>query len=72
MGERGRIEVTSQLAIDAGEQVKIESGGDSGGVVVGRSKRRLVLGQVDSDYEQAARTELLDERRASAPRPRPE
>ena len=62
VGEAGKIEVCAELAVEAGEDVAVEGGGDSGGIVVGGEQSGDGLpragGEVDAEQESVAGVEL--------------
>src|ERR1700722_10163698 len=49
VGKRRKVEIAGELAVDAGQQVEIETRGDAGGIVVGGVERPFVLFEIDTD-----------------------
>src|SRR5215218_1955994 len=47
--EGGNVEIAAELAVDADQNVEIESRGNAGGVVIGVVNHPLVLLEVDAD-----------------------
>ncbi len=48
-------EIRAQFAVDARQEVEVESGGDAQSVVVGRVKDSRILLEIDADEQAAAR-----------------
>ena len=61
-----QVEVCSEFAIDAGEQVEVETGRHSRGVIIGRHQDVSVLAQVDADQELACIAKQVARRRHEA------
>ena len=49
MRKRAEVEIAAELAIDAVQQVEIETRGDAGAVIVGVNEHALVLFEIDAD-----------------------
>src|SRR5512134_2915525 len=58
VAERRQVEIGAELAIDASEEVQIESGGDAARVVVGGVEPRRVLLEIDPDQEAPSPAQL--------------
>src|SRR5665811_166641 len=50
MHEGREIEIASELAIDADQDVEVEAPGDAGGVVVGFIQHAVVLFEIDANH----------------------
>src|SRR5262245_25516470 len=55
MAEIGEIEIGIELAIDAGQEIQVESGSHASGAVIGLQPVRHRLFQVRSEQERVAR-----------------
>lgn len=49
MGKRRRIEIGTQLTIDARQEIEIEGGGDAVGIVIGGIEYLRVFFQIDTN-----------------------
>src|SRR5438128_4301560 len=57
--EGGNVEIAAKLAVDADQNVEVESRGDARGVVIGIVKHPLVLLEIDADDHLRAFTQNL-------------
>ncbi len=65
--ELAQLEIAAQLAVDAAEQIEIESAGDAGGIVVGHQHAVAFLYQVGADQQRVAGKEARGGDRAETP-----